>query len=106
MKFYIETFGCKVNAYESNFIKQSLLANGFLFVSNMEDANIIIINTCTVTNTADSKCKKYVRRVRRDNPKSILIVVGCSVQNNFDDYKDMDIDILLGNRKKSDEKTF
>jgi len=102
MKFYIETFGCKVNAYESNFIKQSLLANGFLFVSNMEDANIIIINTCTVTNTADSKCKKYVRRVRRDNPKSILIVVGCSVQNNFDDYKDMNIDILLGNRKKSE----
>lgn len=101
MKFYIETFGCKVNAYESNFIKQSLLANGFLYVSDMQDANVIIINTCTVTNTADSKCKKYVRRVRRENPNSTLVVIGCSVQNNFEDYKSMNIDILIGNRYKS-----
>lgn len=101
MKFYIETFGCKVNAYESNFIKQSLLANGFLYVSDMQEANIIIINTCTVTNTADSKCKKYVRRVRRENPNSTLVVIGCSVQNNFEDYKSMNIDILIGNRYKS-----
>lgn len=101
MKFYIETFGCKVNAYESNFIKQSLLANGFLYVNEMQEANIIIINTCTVTNTADSKCKKYVRRVRRENLDSILVVVGCSVQNNFEEYSNMNVDILLGNRFKS-----
>lgn len=101
MKFYVETFGCKVNTYESNFMKQSLLANGFLFSDEMNNADIIIINTCTVTNTADSKCKKYVRRVRRENPNSILVVVGCSVQNNFDEYSNMNIDILLGNRNKS-----
>lgn len=100
MKFYIETFGCKVNTYESNFIKQSLLANGFVF-SSMEDAKIVIINTCTVTNTADSKCKKYVRRIRRENRESILVVVGCSVQNNFEEYHNMNIDILLGNINKS-----
>ena len=80
MKFYIETFGCKVNTYESNYIKESLLKSGFLFVDKMNTADIIIINTCTVTNTADSKCKKFVRRVRRENPNSILVVVGCSVQ--------------------------
>jgi len=101
MKFYVETFGCKVNTYESNFMKQSLLANGFLFSNEMSSADIIIINTCTVTNTADSKCKKYVRRVRRENPNSILVVVGCSVQNNFEEYSNMNIDILLGNRNKS-----
>ncbi|MBQ8901469.1 MAG: tRNA (N(6)-L-threonylcarbamoyladenosine(37)-C(2))-methylthiotransferase MtaB [Bacilli bacterium] len=101
MKFYVETFGCKVNTYESNFMKQSLLANGFLFSNEMSNADIIIINTCTVTNTADSKCKKYVRRVRRENPNSILVVVGCSVQNNFEEYSNMNIDILLGNRNKS-----
>ncbi len=101
MKFYIETFGCKVNTYESNYIKESLLKSGFLFVDKMNDANIIIINTCTVTNTADSKCKKFVRRVRRENPNSILVVVGCSVQNNFVEYQDMNIDILLGNIGKS-----
>jgi len=101
MKFFIETFGCKVNAYESNYIKESLINKGFLFTNNMNDADIIVINTCTVTNTADSKCKKYVRKVRRENENSILIVVGCSVQNNFDDYNNMNIDILLGNKYKS-----
>lgn len=102
MKFYIETFGCKVNAYESNYIKQSLLDNDFLFVDEMTLADIIIINTCTVTNTADKKCQKFVRRVRRENPHSILVVVGCSVQNNFQEYQNMNIDILLGNIKKSE----
>ncbi len=101
MKFYIETFGCKVNTYESNYIKESLLKSGFLFVDGINNANIIIINTCTVTNTADSKCKKFVRRVRRENPNSILVVVGCSVQNNFVEYQNMNIDILLGNIGKS-----
>ena len=100
MKFFIETFGCKVNAYESNYIKQSLANNDFLCVDNLNEADIIIVNTCTVTNTADSKCKKFVRRVRRENPKSILIVMGCSVQNNFESYLDMDIDILLGTINK------
>lgn len=101
MKFYIETFGCKVNTYESNFMKESLLSDGFIFTQEIKDADIIIINTCTVTNNADSKCRKFVRRVRRENPKSVLAVVGCSVQNNFEDYNNMNIDILLGNRYKS-----
>lgn len=100
MKFYIETFGCKVNSYESEYISESLISNGF-FLSNMNDADIIIVNTCTVTNTADSKCKKYVRRIRRENPDAILAVVGCSSQNNFSEYKEMGIDILLGNKEKS-----
>lgn len=101
MSFYIETFGCKVNAYESNYISESLIKSGFILSKNMSDADIIIINTCTVTNTADSKCKKYVRRVRRENGSSLLIVIGCSVQNNFQEYSEMNIDILLGNRYKN-----
>ncbi len=101
MKFFIETFGCKVNSYESNYIKQSLLASGFLFTDNLKDADIVIVNTCTVTNTADSKCFKFIRKVKRENAKSILVVVGCSVQNNFEMYEDLDIDILLGNIGKS-----
>ncbi len=101
MLVYIETFGCKVNAYESNYIKQSLEASGFLFTTNIKDADVVIVNTCTVTNTADSKCKKFVRRVRRENPNCILIVAGCSTQNKASDYEKMDIDILLGNRYKS-----
>ena len=101
MKFYIETFGCKVNSYESNFVRQSLIKSGFLYTDKIEDANIIIINTCTVTNTADAKCKKFVRRVRREYSNVILVVMGCSVQNNFSEYKKLNVDILLGNINKS-----
>lgn len=101
MKFYIETFGCKVNTYESNYMMESLITNGFILTDTIDSADIIIINTCTVTNTADSKCRKFVRRIRREKPNSILAVVGCSVQNNFEEYSKMDIDILLGNRFKS-----
>lgn len=101
MNFYIETFGCKVNSYESNYIKQSLIKSGFLFVDNLNSAEIVIINTCTVTNTADSKCKKFVRRVRRECPNAILVVMGCSVQNNINEYSDLNIDILIGNKNKN-----
>ena len=101
MKFYVETFGCKVNTYESSYMKKSMQDGGFFYVENIKDADIIIINTCTVTNTADSKCKKFVRRVRRENVSAVLVVVGCSVQNNFEIYQDMNINILLGNVGKS-----
>lgn len=101
MKFYIETFGCKVNTYESSYMKKSMEDGGFFYVNNINNADIIIVNTCTVTNTADSKCKKFVRKVRRENEKVILVVVGCSVQNNFDVYNDMSIDILIGNNGKA-----
>ena len=101
MKFYIETFGCKVNSYESNFIIESLLEDGFFLSDKMNTADIVIINTCTVTNTADNKCKKYIRRVKRENQNAILVVMGCAVQYNYDTYKDFNIDILLGNRYKS-----
>lgn len=100
MKFYIETFGCKVNMYESNYIKQSLLKSGFVFSEDIKRADIIIINTCTVTNTADNKCFKFVRRVRRENPNSLLVVMGCSTQNNYEKYAKLDIDILIGNKGK------
>ena len=101
MKFYIETLGCKVNSYESNYITESLVNNGFLLSFDIKDADIIIINTCTVTNVADNKSLKLVRKFKRENDHAILVVVGCSVQNNNELYKDLDIDILLGNKEKS-----
>lgn len=102
MYFYIETLGCKVNAYESNFIKKTMLENGFFYTDKIIEANIIIVNTCTVTNTADSKCRKLIRKLKRENESAIFAVLGCSVQNNLESYKEMDIPILLGNSKKSE----
>ncbi len=101
MKFYIEIFGCKVNSYEGNYLKEIFIRNNYEYIDDYKCADIVIVNTCTVTNTADNKCRKYIRRVRRDNPKVILIVTGCAVQNNIEAYKNLDIDILVGNNYKT-----
>ena len=99
MTFKIITLGCKVNAYESEIMKELLLDAGYNEVD--DNPEIIIINTCSVTNMADNKSKKMVRRYKRENPNTILVVCGCSSQNNKDVYEEMNIDILLGNKDKS-----
>ncbi len=101
MKFNIVTFGCKVNQYESNMMKEKMLHHNFSYTDVLEEANIIIVNTCTVTNTADNKCLKEIRKIKREYPKAILVVAGCSSQNKQDYYQTLDINILIGNKDKS-----
>ena len=101
MKFNIVTFGCKVNQYESNMMKERMLSSNFFYVENMNEAHIIIVNTCSVTNVADKKCLKMIRRIKREYPNSILVVAGCSSQNKQEIYENLDIDILIGNKDKS-----
>lgn len=101
MKFNIVTFGCKVNNYESNMMKEKMLSSNFIYEENLKDCDIIIVNTCSVTNVADKKCLKMIRRIKRENSNVLLVVTGCSSQNNQSTYKSLDIDILLGNKDKS-----
>lgn len=101
MKFNIVTFGCKVNQYESNMMKEKMLSSNFFYEENIRDANIIIVNTCSVTNVADKKCLKMIRRIKREYPNALLVVAGCSSQNNQNVYEALDVDILLGNKDKS-----
>lgn len=101
MKFNIITLGCKVNSYESNFMKEALVKNGFSFCSENDKCDILILNTCTVTDTSDKKSLKEVRRLKRENPHAILVVCGCSVQNDKNKYDNLDIDVLMGNINKS-----
>ena len=100
MRFKIITLGCKVNSYESEYMLEKLKDSGYLY--DEEKPDIIIINTCSVTNTADAKSMKLVRRAKREYKEAILVVVGCSSQNNQGKYKEMGIDILLGNKNKSE----
>ena len=104
MKFYIYNLGCKVNSYESNVMKDNLINNGFIY-SDCNSADVIIINSCTVTNTADNKTMKLIRHVR-NNYDCILVVVGCFVQAKRDDLSSIPGDILLGNRFKSDVSSY
>lgn len=100
MKFYIYTLGCKVNAYESEVMKEKLLANGYIY--DEEHPDIVIVNTCSVTNMADNKSKKMVRHFKKLFPKSKIVVAGCSAENKEKEYSNMNIDILIGNVKKSE----
>lgn len=101
MKFTILTFGCKVNSYESEYMKEQLLNNGYIYEEDYKVSDIVIVNTCSVTNTADNKCKKMVRNVRRDNLNAILMVCGCTAENHREELNNLNIDILIGNKEKS-----
>ena len=99
MKFYIYNLGCKVNSYESNVMYDNLVNNGFVS-SSLEQADIVIINSCCVTNSADNKTMKLIRHVR-NNYDVILVVVGCFIQSHRDGLSDIPGDILIGNKNKS-----
>ena len=98
MKFGIHTFGCKVNIYESEYVINLLQDNNYTMVDFNEEADIYIINTCTVTNEADKKDRKLINQTRRLHKDKILIVMGCYSQLNKDN---IDADIIIGNKYKS-----
>ena len=73
-KFYICALGCKVNSYEIDAIKSDLLANNHQYV-NEKEADVIIVNTCCVTNTAASKSRQKINSIHKNNPNADIIVM-------------------------------
>ena len=71
------TLGCKVNQYETEFVRQALVDIGYRDVADGEQADLCIVNTCTVTNEGDAKSRRAIRRVARENPHSRIVVMGC-----------------------------
>lgn len=99
----LHNLGCKVNAYETEAMRQSLEENGYKIVQFNEKADIYIINTCTVTNIADRKSRQMLHRAKKLNPEAIVVAVGCYVQAAGEELKkDEAIDIIVGNNNKSD----
>ena len=80
MKIYYYTFGCKVNQYETENLRQKLASQGFETADDPSCADICIINTCTVTSRSDSKFKQLLNRIKRVAPDSIVVVTGCFAQ--------------------------
>ncbi len=100
MKFAICNLGCKVNNYEANWYSQQL-SQKYEEVSFNSLADIYIINSCSVTNTAGSKSRQMIHRARKKNPNAVIAAVSCYVQL---EYRNEDIftdcDILVGSRNK------
>lgn len=102
MKINYVSLGCKVNTYETVAVVNMFVKNGFEVVSLDEKSDVTIINTCTVTQTSDSKSRKTIRQIARQNLNSIICVMGCYVQLNSEEAsKIYGVSIVVGssNRK-------
>ncbi len=103
MKVKVITLGCKVNQYESEAMLSDLMQNGFTVAENNEQADVVILNSCTVTAESDRKVRQLFRRAKKDNPSAVMVLSGCMAQAFPDDAERLEeADIILGtsNRKK------
>ena len=82
-KFFIKTHGCKANQLESNIIREKLLNANYTETTNSSDADIFILNSCSVTETADIEALRTLRNIKHKNPDVLTIFTGCSAQLNF-----------------------
>lgn len=99
----LHNLGCKVNAYEMDVMQQMLQEKGYKIVPFDTEADIYIINTCTVTNIADRKSRQMLHRAKKQNPDAIVVAVGCYVQTGKETIeKDDCIDLAIGNNKKKE----
>jgi threonylcarbamoyladenosine tRNA methylthiotransferase MtaB len=98
MKVKAITLGCKVNTYESEYILSLFKSRGYSVTD--DKADIYIINTCTVTNNSDSKSRKTINKIIRENKDAVIVAMGCFIQAN-PTYNEEGISIILGNHDKS-----
>ncbi len=103
MKAAFYTLGCKVNQYETEYMAEILKNAGMEIVSHNEDADYYIINSCTVTATADQKTRQNVRKFKRQHPNSVVILTGCMPQAFPEQASALnEADIVLSNKSNDD----
>ena len=97
----LHNLGCKVNSYETEKMKRQFEDAGHQIVSFSEQADVYVVNTCTVTNIADRKSRKMLHRARRLNPEAIVVAAGCYVDSaRQKGEKDESVDVFLSNQEK------
>ena len=102
MKIAFHTLGCKVNQYESEAIAEDFRSRGCEVVDERDFADVYIINTCTVTAVADKKSRQYIRRMKKVNPDSVVVVTGCYAQISPEEVSAVEgVDIVAGTNEKS-----
>lgn len=90
------TLGCKVNQYETQAIRESLAARGFMETNPEQPADLYVINTCTVTSVSDEKSRRYIKKVRLKNPRATVVVTGCYAEADADTIKKMEgVDFVI-----------
>ena len=103
MKIFFTTFGCKVNQYETQEMSELLTSDGYTIINNSKEADITIVNSCTVTAEGVRKVRQTIRKLKKENPDTIMVLTGCASQAEPHIIKDLpEIDIILGNRNNTE----
>ena len=105
MTYYLFSLGCKVNSYECSALASSLRKLGYFEDSLHPD--VVIINTCSVTATADQKSRQHIRKFKNGFPNAIIVVMGCYAQGNYEFIaKEIKADIIVGTSHRKDIPTY
>ncbi len=98
MRVHYRTFGCKANQYDTERMRQEAEARGAVTSRGRDDADVVVVNTCTVTNQADADARRFIRRVHRERPKARVVVAGCSAALKAEAYRAMPgvVDVIPG----------
>jgi threonylcarbamoyladenosine tRNA methylthiotransferase MtaB len=100
-RYYVATFGCRVNQADSAGIVGELEKSDLVRTRDQNDADLIVLNTCTVTHRSDTDVRKAVHRIRRENPKARVIVTGCFAQRDPEAVAALGVEAVVGNAHKS-----
>ena len=96
------TLGCKVNQYDSDAMRSLFIRNGYKVAKENENADVYVINTCSVTSIGDRKSRQMVRRIRREHPGAVIAAAGCYAQLAPDVFVQMgDVDVIVGIQNRS-----
>lgn len=96
------TLGCKVNQYDSDAMRTIFLQQGYKAVKEEEEADVYVINTCSVTSIGDRKSRQMVRKIRRKHPQAVIAVAGCYAQIAPEIFEAMgDVDVIVGAQNRS-----
>ena len=102
-KVLIRTHGCKLNQADSDAIARQFIEAGFQLVNSVSEADVFVLNTCTVTANADAKARQALRAARRANPTAIIVAAGCYPQRAADDLLKLDaVSLVIGNTQKEE----
>ena len=96
MRVAIYTLGCKVNQYETAAMEQELQRRGHTLTDFESEADVYIINTCSVTAVSDKKSRQMIRRAKKRNSEAVVAACGCYVQTHTDEAQTLGIDLISG----------
>ena len=95
------TLGCKLNFAESSAIAQQFVKAGFTEVSANSNADLFVVNTCTVTEHSDKKCRNIIRKIHRRNPSAVIVVTGCYAELKKDEVEKIEgVNAVFGQKEK------